>query len=107
MCIRDRKNHADEDELDEQFLKLHNELFLGYDCNICRNCCVEYSTSFKEDELDSVAAFLMMGEKDFRDKYIKEEFGSYQLNVRPCCFLKEDGGCQIEVCKPVSYTHLR
>ena len=69
------KNHADEDELDEQFLKLHNELFLGYDCNKCRNCCAEYLASFKEDELGPVAAFLRMGEKDFRDKYIKEEFG--------------------------------
>lgn len=55
-----------------------------------------------EDELAPVAAFLRMVEKDFRDKYIKEEFGDYQLNVRPCCFLKEDGGCQIEVCKPTS-----
>lgn len=83
-------------------LKLHNELFLGYDCNKCRNCCAEYSVSFEEDELGPVAAFLRMGEKDFRDKYIKEEFGDYQLNVKPCCFLKEDGRCQIEGCKPAS-----
>lgn len=33
------KNHADVDELDEQFLKLHNELFKEYDCSKCRNCC--------------------------------------------------------------------
>ena len=96
------KNHADEDELDEQFMKLHNELFLDYDCNQCRNCCVEYSASFEEDELGPVAAFLKMGEKDFRDKYMKEESGDYLLNERPCCFRKEDGGCQIEGCKPAS-----
>jgi len=96
------KNHADEEVLDEQFLKLHKELFLSYDCSKCRNCCKEYSASFKEDELAHVAAFLKVAEKDFRDKYIEEEFGGYQLNVRPCCFLKEDGVCQIEACKPVS-----
>ncbi|MBC8062852.1 MAG: YkgJ family cysteine cluster protein [Clostridiaceae bacterium] len=96
------KNHADEEVLDEQFSKLHKELFLSNDCSKCRNCCKEYSASFKEDELAPVAAFLKIAEKDFRDKYIKEELGGYQLNVRPCCFLKEDGGCQIEACKPVS-----
>ena len=96
------KNHADENDLDKQFLELHKELFLTYDCSKCRNCCKEYSASFQEEELAPVAAFLKMEEKDFRDKYINEEFGDYQLNVRPCCFLKEDSGCQIEECKPTS-----
>ena len=96
------KNHADEDELDEQFLKLHKELFLSYDCSKCRNCCKEYSASFEEDELGLISAFLKMTEKDFIDKYIKEEFGGYQLNVKPCCFLKKDGGCEIEEVKTLN-----
>ena len=33
------KNHADPDELDRQFLALHKELFAGYDCCRCGNCC--------------------------------------------------------------------
>ena len=33
------KNRADYDELDKQFLDLHNELFAGYDCCKCANCC--------------------------------------------------------------------
>lgn len=33
------KNHADIDELDEQFLDLHNELFKSYDYSKCRNGC--------------------------------------------------------------------
>ena len=41
-----------------------------------------------------------MTEKEFKDKYIKENFGEYQLNIKPCCFLKDDGGCEIEACKP-------
>lgn len=96
------KNHADEDELDEQFLELHKELFLNYDCSKCRNCCKDYSASFEEEELGPVAVFLKMTEKEFRDKYIKENYGEYQLNARPCCFLKEDGGCEIESSKPRS-----
>ena len=36
------KCHADEDELDSQFLRLHKELFADYDCSQCRNCCKMY-----------------------------------------------------------------
>lgn len=96
------KNHADVDELDEQFLALHNELFSKYDCSKCRNCCREYSACFEENELGPVADFLGITETEFRNKYIKEYFGEYQLNTNPCCFLEEDGGCKIEACKPLS-----
>ena len=96
------KNHADENKLDEQFLKLHKELFESYDCNQCRNCCKAYSASFEKYELGQVSAFLKMSENDFIQKYVNEEYGDYQLNVKPCCFLKEDGGCAIETCKPNS-----
>lgn len=96
------KNHADLDELDKQFSELHRELFLDYDCSKCRNCCKEYSASFEEDELYPVAAFLKMTEIEFKDKYIVENYGNYQLNIRPCCFLSKDGGCEIEACKPAS-----
>ena len=33
------KGNADARELDEQFHRLHKELFAGYDCSRCRNCC--------------------------------------------------------------------
>ena len=36
------KCNADEKELDEQFKKLHEELFAKYDCSRCRNCCKMY-----------------------------------------------------------------
>lgn len=96
------KTHAKEKELDKQFLKLHKELFLTYDCSKCRNCCKDYSACFKPYELGPVSAFLSMTEKDFMKKYINEDFGDYQLKMVPCCFLKEDGDCQIETCKPES-----
>ena len=96
------KDHADEEKLDKQFLELHNKLFSDYDCNKCRNCCKEYSAGFEESELRPVSAFLKMTEKEFKDKYIKEDLGEYLLNIKPCCFLKEDGGCEIEACKPKS-----
>jgi uncharacterized protein len=96
------KNHADLDELDEQFSALHNELFQNYDCGRCRNCCREYSACFEENELSPVAAFLGITETEFKFKYINEEFGEYQLYARLCCFLNKDGGCSIEACKPLN-----
>lgn len=94
------KNRADGNELDKQFFKLHKELFASYDCNKCRNCCKEYSASFEEDDLDKISDFLKMTKNDFIKTYVKDVCGEYQLNVKPCCFLKEDGGCKIETCKP-------
>lgn len=36
------KNHADDEELDRQFLALHNELFERYDGSQYANCCRAY-----------------------------------------------------------------
>jgi len=62
------KNNADPDELDRQFLSLHNELFAGYDCCQCNNCCREYSTALLNDEVDSISAFLGLPSRDFEKK---------------------------------------
>ena len=59
------KIHADLDELDRQFLALHRELFDGYDCCQCGNCCREYSTSLLEEEIVSISAYLGMTRQKF------------------------------------------
>jgi hypothetical protein len=96
------KNHADEDELDEQFLALHNELFAKYDCSQCRNCCKEYQASFEKEEIDAAAAFLGLTEAEFTGRYMIEHYGEYMIQMKPCCFLDEDGSCELEACKPAS-----
>lgn len=50
--------HADEEEIDEQFLKLHNELFEGYDCNYCGNCCKKYPYTNQPERLWSLYSVL-------------------------------------------------
>jgi Fe-S-cluster containining protein len=94
------KNHSDSDELDEQFLELHNELFKVYDCSKCRNCCKEYSITFEENEIDQVSKLLKITKKEFMDKYIEETINGYDLKGKPCYFLNENGACEIEMCKP-------
>lgn len=94
------KNRADIDELDEQFLELHNELFKNYDCSKCRNCCKEYSITFEETEIEQASKQLKIAKREFMDKYIEETINGYDLKGKPCCFLTENGNCKIEKCKP-------
>lgn len=96
------KNRADHDELDEQFLELHNELFSRYDCRGCGNCCRVYRTTVRYTELGPIAAFLGLSERDFADQYLTEtiEGSEYEL-VAPCRFLDDNGACAIQACKPV------
>ena len=93
------KIHADPNELDRQFLALHRELFDGYDCCQCGNCCREYSTSLSEDEIVSISAYLgMTRQKVLEDCLIRGRDG-LELPA-PCRFLDMDGRCRLQECKP-------
>ncbi len=94
------KKHADSDELDEQFLEMHNELFKDYDCSKCRNCCKEYSIIFEENDIERASKLLKTTKKEFMDKYIKIIDNGYEVKGKPCCFLTLKGDCKIEKCKP-------
>lgn len=93
------KNHADGDELDQQFLILHRELFSEYDCRQCGNCCRAYSTSLTEDEMDAIAAFVGSTKEEFTRQFLVQGLDGYELKA-PCRFLNKDGTCQIQDCKP-------
>ena len=98
------KDHADEDELDKQFLRLHKELFANYDCSKCRNCCKMYKGSIPAEDIDKDAKYLGITPEQFIDTYLqKEEYGmNYQTKHKPCDFLQEDGNCKLGDCKPDS-----
>ena len=94
------KNRADCDELDQQFLKLHQELFAQYDCRECRNCCRAYNIELDEQEIDSIAAFLSMDKQQFIDtQLVPGTTGGHEI-ASPCRFLHPDGSCELESCKP-------
>ena len=81
-------------------MELHNELFKEYDCSKCRNCCKEYTVSFEKNEIEQVYKSLGITKEKFMDKYIEETVEGYDLKAKPCCFLAENGVCEIEKCKP-------
>lgn len=66
------KNHAEEDELDRQFLRLHKELFANYDCSKCRNCCKMYKGSIPSGDIDKDAEYLGMTAQQFISVYLEK-----------------------------------
>lgn len=93
------KNNANPDELDRQFLALHNELFAGYDCCKCNNCCRKYSTIVQEEEIGAIATFLGVTRQAFMEEFLTQTNEGYEIKV-PCSFLNENGECAIQTCKP-------
>lgn len=85
------KCHADADELDSQFLRLHKELFADYDCSKCRNCCKMYKGSIPVEDIDRDAQYLEITPEQFIDTYLeKEEYGiNYQTKHKPCDFCRK------------------
>jgi Fe-S-cluster containining protein len=110
------RNHADEDELDAQFLQLHKEMFKGYDCCKCTNCCKAFEIPINTDEVETISEFLGITDSDFISDYLIDnetsdpDEGQYLLKKeRQCVFLENDGRCQIQevkptVCKMFPYT---
>lgn len=97
------KNHADEKELDEQFLKLHNEIFNRYDCSKCRNCCKMFHAEIPIDEIERDAQYLGLTTDNFIETYLqKDEHGiGYITKNKPCDFFV-DNQCLLGECKPES-----
>ena len=91
------KCNADEKELDQQFVKLHNELFAEYDCSRCRNCCKMYHGSIPAEDLERDAEYLGVTREQFTDCYLEynEVEENYETKHKPCDFLLEDGSCKL------------
>ncbi len=96
------KIHAEEDVLDQQFLKLHNELFANYDCNRCRNCCKAYYGSIPKADVPKDAEYLGVTEDEFIRTYLQDMDNeeNYRTKNKPCNFLNDDGSCELGECKP-------
>ena len=96
------KANADERELDKQFRRLHNEIFSGYDCDKCRNCCKEYDIIIPEQDLERDAKKLGMKKSVFISLFLErdKDDGSYVVRKKPCIFLEPDGKCVLGNCRP-------
>ena len=93
------KNRADPDQLDRRFAALHNELFVGYDCCQCRNCCERYTVELTDEDAERIATFLGLGKEAFVLEYAGDIGDRYEIKP-PCPFLERDGKCRVQPCKP-------
>ncbi len=98
------KIHANEEELDAQFLRLHEELFADYNCCKCRNCCKMYKGNIPEEDISKDAQYLGITAEQLIDFFLeKAEYeNGYRTKHKPCDFLQEDGNCKLGDCKPDS-----
>jgi Fe-S-cluster containining protein len=102
------KNLDDVDELDRLVHSMHEELFNGYDCVACRNCCKAIVPAIEEGDIKKIADYLEISIEDFKSRYLKEIDEGYIIKDKPCVFLAEKG-CSIydyrpENCREYPYT---
>lgn len=104
------KNHADPDELDRQFKKLHEKYFSIYDCSKCRNCCTKYCGTIPVEDIPKDAELLGMTTKEFIEKYLREvpNSGGYNTKNCPCDFFVDNacilGDSRPDTCKEFPHT---
>lgn len=71
LCFRAfLKNRANPNELDQQFLELHKELFAKYDCCRCGNCCRANSTTLTEEEIVIISTYLGLTRQKFLEDHL-------------------------------------
>lgn len=106
------KGHAEEEKLDEQFFRLHKELFDGYDCSKCRNCCKMYHCSIPTEDLGKTALALHITKEQLIEYFLRcnEITGDYETKHMPCDFLTEENSCRLgearpESCRDYPYTN--
>lgn len=56
--------------------------------------------SFEENEIEQASKLLNITKEEFMHKYIEETVEGYDLKEKPCCFLAENGTCEIKEFKP-------
>ncbi len=88
-------------DLDEQFDKLHDEVFEKIDCLTCGNCCKTTSPIFYERDIERAAKAVKMKPGSFFEKYLRmDEDKDAVLQQAPCAFLGPDNYCSIYDSRP-------
>lgn len=89
--------------LDEQFHKLHTQVFKQIDCLDCANCCKTTSPIFRDVDIKRISKALKVKEAQFIQQYLKmDEDSDYVLKQSPCAFLGSDNKCEIYDIRPLA-----
>jgi uncharacterized protein len=88
-------------KLDDEFHKLHDEVFEEMDCLTCANCCKTTSPIFYQTDIERVAKSLRLKPGEFIDQYLRiDEDKDYVLKSSPCPFLDANNYCKVYDSRP-------
>ncbi len=101
---REFLNHLkrrDSRRLDEDFHRLHEEVFNEISCLECANCCRTTSPIFYQTDISRAAAAMGIKPGSFVEKFLRiDEDRDYVLKSSPCPFLGADNSCTIYDSRP-------
>lgn len=96
-----RLKRKDTKQVDEDFHRLHHEVFQEIDCLNCANCCKTTSPIFYPNDIDRVSRALKMKPGTFVEQYLRiDEDNDYVLKTAPCPFLLPDNRCAVYEDRP-------
>ena len=82
--------------LDAEMQEVHEEVFAGFDCLTCAQCCKTTGPLFTPQDITQLARHLRLKEGEFVEKYLRiDEEGDYVLQTVPCPFLLDDNRCSV------------
>ena len=88
-------------KVDDQFHRLHEEVFEETNCLECANCCKTTSPIFYQNDIERLAKGMRMKPGDFIGKYLRiDEDRDYVLQSSPCPFLDSDNYCMVYEDRP-------
>lgn len=98
----------DPDEVDSIVHNLHKELFEGFNCIACSNCCKAIVPIIEENKIKVISTQLKLTVAEFKSKYLIKTDEGFTINKTPCPFLTESG-CSVyeyrpENCREFPYT---
>ncbi len=91
----------DPDEVDSIVHNLHKELFEGYDCIACSNCCKAIAPIIKGKEIKVISAQFRLTAAEFKKNYLIKTDEGFIINKKPCPFLTESG-CSVYEHRPAN-----
>ena len=88
-------------QVDDDFHRLHQDVFQETDCLACANCCKTTSPIFYQGDIERIAKSLRMKPGAFIEKYLRiDEDNDHVLQSSPCPFLENDHYCSIYEDRP-------
>jgi hypothetical protein len=107
-----QQDELSEEEVDRLVSDITRRVWASFDCTGCANCCKQLGRSVTEQEVQRLAAALVLSEEDFRSRYLEGKVGPdeddegddeggmrWRLRGKPCPFLKDDR-CTVYEARP-------